>query len=154
MMHHRKNSVQHGVEHAETTKIDSDVPANVSDFTKQSHGELYLAALKRYPNDDAIDPAEEKKLVRKLDRKIIPLLGICYFFYVRVALFSISRSRGATDTNNSMLTRQHSHTRPSLASRKILRLWGPNTHGCLPSSTSVGCFGILGLFLPRAVYLL
>jgi hypothetical protein len=30
----------------------------------------------------AIDPAAEKRLVRKLDRAIIPLLGISYLFYV------------------------------------------------------------------------
>ncbi|OAA66895.1 major facilitator superfamily transporter allantoate [Niveomyces insectorum RCEF 264] len=45
------------------------------------HGELYREALERYPNDDAIDTAEEKRLVRKLDRRILLLLGICYFFY-------------------------------------------------------------------------
>lgn len=51
----------------------------------QEHPELYMEALARYPNDESIDPAEEKRLVRKLDMRLLPLLGICYFFYVRSA---------------------------------------------------------------------
>ncbi|KAJ3529610.1 hypothetical protein NM208_g9676 [Fusarium decemcellulare] len=47
---------------------------------KQQYG-IYAEALARYPNDDCIDAREEKKVLRKLDRRIIPLLGICYFFY-------------------------------------------------------------------------
>ncbi|THX12616.1 MFS general substrate transporter [Aureobasidium pullulans] len=43
--------------------------------------DLYAEALQRYPNDESIDQADEKRLKRKLDRRIIPLLGICYFFY-------------------------------------------------------------------------
>lgn len=42
---------------------------------------MYLEALARYPNDESVDQAEEKRLVRKLDMRILPLLGICYFFY-------------------------------------------------------------------------
>ncbi|KJR81973.1 uncharacterized protein SPSK_03257 [Sporothrix schenckii 1099-18] len=42
---------------------------------------LYQEALARYPNDAAIDPADEKKLVRKLDRRVLWILGVCYFFY-------------------------------------------------------------------------
>ncbi|KAE8358711.1 MFS allantoate transporter [Aspergillus caelatus] len=30
---------------------------------------------------EAIDSDEEKRLIRKLDMRILPLLGICYFFY-------------------------------------------------------------------------
>ncbi|KAK7951093.1 major facilitator superfamily domain-containing protein [Apiospora aurea] len=48
---------------------------------QQQHPEMYLEALIRYPNDESIDQAEEKRLVRKLDMRILPLLGICYFFY-------------------------------------------------------------------------
>lgn len=43
---------------------------------------LYIEALQKYPTDESIDDAEERKLIRKLDMRIIPLLGICYFFYV------------------------------------------------------------------------
>ncbi|KAK8020198.1 hypothetical protein PG990_005336 [Apiospora arundinis] len=48
---------------------------------QQQHPEMYLEALARYPNDESVDKAEEKRLVRKLDMRILPLLGICYFFY-------------------------------------------------------------------------
>uniref|UniRef100_A0A8H7N891 Major facilitator superfamily (MFS) profile domain-containing protein n=1 Tax=Bionectria ochroleuca TaxID=29856 RepID=A0A8H7N891_BIOOC len=48
---------------------------------RQNHHEIYEEALRRYPNDDAIDSEAERKLVRKLDMRILPLLGICYFFY-------------------------------------------------------------------------
>lgn len=42
---------------------------------------IYAQALAQYPTDDSIDPALEKKVRRKLDRLIIPVLGVCYFFY-------------------------------------------------------------------------
>ncbi|OKL56603.1 hypothetical protein UA08_08158 [Talaromyces atroroseus] len=48
----------------------------------QDHSELYLEAIRRYPVDEAIDKDAEKRLKRKLDMRIVPLLGICYFFYV------------------------------------------------------------------------
>ncbi|UOH79687.1 hypothetical protein LQV05_000696 [Cryptococcus neoformans] len=51
------------------------------ELVRQEHGELYAEALERYGQDNSIDPEDEKKLKRKLDRRIIPLLGICYFFY-------------------------------------------------------------------------
>lgn len=54
-----------------------------AEMINQDHMELYLEAIQRYPNDEAIDLEEEKRLKRKLDFRLIPLLGICYFFYVR-----------------------------------------------------------------------
>lgn len=48
---------------------------------------IYAEALARYPNDESIDQIDETKLKRKLDRRILPLLGICYFFYVRIESF-------------------------------------------------------------------
>ncbi|KFY45574.1 hypothetical protein V495_02905 [Pseudogymnoascus sp. VKM F-4514 (FW-929)] len=42
---------------------------------------IYAEALARYPTDESIDQKDETKLKRKLDRRILPLLGICYFFY-------------------------------------------------------------------------
>ncbi|KAH7039570.1 major facilitator superfamily domain-containing protein [Microdochium trichocladiopsis] len=50
------------------------------DLDLQQHA-LYHEALALYPNDESIDQAQEKAVVRKLDRRILPLLGICYFFY-------------------------------------------------------------------------
>ncbi|KAK6906292.1 hypothetical protein I204_00893 [Kwoniella mangroviensis CBS 8886] len=45
------------------------------------HADIYHEAIQRYPGDSHINPDDEKRLKRKLDRRIIPLLGICYFFY-------------------------------------------------------------------------
>ncbi|KND86848.1 Nonribosomal peptide synthetase 8 [Tolypocladium ophioglossoides CBS 100239] len=64
--------------------IDSsehDVKQTIEDTIHHPDPQLYAEALQRYPNDEAIDQAEEKRLVRKLDMRILPLLGICYFFY-------------------------------------------------------------------------
>lgn len=55
-----------------------------AEMINQDHMELYMEAIQRYPNDEAIDMEEEKRLKRKLDIRLIPLLGICYFFYVRL----------------------------------------------------------------------
>lgn len=54
------------------------------ELVRQQYGDLYAEALERYGQDDSIDPEEEKKLKRKLDMRIIPLLGVCYFFYVSI----------------------------------------------------------------------
>ncbi|KLU82819.1 hypothetical protein MAPG_01887 [Magnaporthiopsis poae ATCC 64411] len=56
-------------------------PPVVVGHVNQEHPELYMEALARYPNDESIDAGEEKRLVRKLDMRLLPLLGICYFFY-------------------------------------------------------------------------
>lgn len=42
---------------------------------------IFAEALARYPNDDCIDTREENKVRRKLDFRILPVLGVCYFFY-------------------------------------------------------------------------
>jgi hypothetical protein len=60
------------------------------------HAELYTEALERYGQDGSIDPGDEKRLKRKIDRRILPLLGICYFFYCMSVL---------TETNDMKLTR-------------------------------------------------
>ena len=59
---------------------------------------IYAEALARYPTDESIDQKDETKLKRKLDRRILPLLGICYFFYVRTqSYFSITKQmRGSS----------------------------------------------------------
>lgn len=62
----------------------SDDAEGVSDpkqKVNQDKPDIYIEALARYPNDEAIDAADERRLVRKLDMRILPLLGICYFFY-------------------------------------------------------------------------
>src|SRR6185436_3689463 len=48
----------------------------------QANPEMYLEAPEKYPTDDSIDKVAEKKLQRRLDLRILPILGLCYFFYV------------------------------------------------------------------------
>ncbi|ORY28022.1 major facilitator superfamily domain-containing protein [Naematelia encephala] len=55
--------------------------ANAEQEVLTENQELYLEALEKYGEDGAIEPADEKRLKRKLDMRILPLLGICYFFY-------------------------------------------------------------------------
>ncbi|CAG8901767.1 unnamed protein product [Penicillium egyptiacum] len=62
--------------------IEEDLKASVAGKINQGEdSELYFEAIQRYPNDEAIDKDAEKRLKRKLDIHLIPLLGICYFFY-------------------------------------------------------------------------
>ncbi|KAM0746975.1 MFS general substrate transporter [Meredithblackwellia eburnea MCA 4105] len=42
---------------------------------------FYEEALDKYGAEGAISPEAEKRLVRKLDWHVIPVLGICYMFY-------------------------------------------------------------------------
>ncbi|KAL2061604.1 hypothetical protein VTL71DRAFT_6981 [Oculimacula yallundae] len=55
--------------------------AEIQRHINQPHAAIYAEALARYPNDEAIDQGDEARLKRKLDKRILPLLGICYFFY-------------------------------------------------------------------------
>ncbi|KAK8137847.1 allantoate permease [Apiospora sp. TS-2023a] len=68
------------VDHVEQGGVDKQQAVGHVDI-QQQHPEMYLEALARYPNDESVDQAEEKRLVHKLDMRILPLLGICYFFY-------------------------------------------------------------------------
>jgi len=60
------------------TKIDSIRSGHAS---KPHEDGIYAEALAQYPTDDSIDPILEKRVRKKLDRLIIPVLGVCYFFY-------------------------------------------------------------------------
>ncbi|KAL5349342.1 hypothetical protein ACLOAV_005632 [Pseudogymnoascus australis] len=62
--------------------VDIKVANELGHNANEPHS-IYAEALARYPNDESIDQIDETKLKRKLDRRILPLLGICYFFYVR-----------------------------------------------------------------------
>ncbi|KAJ5806844.1 hypothetical protein N7474_010436 [Penicillium riverlandense] len=77
----------------------------------QEHKELYLEALQKYPVNDSIDRDAEKRLIRKLDMRILPLLGICYFFYYvdkttlsYAAIFGIEDSLHLKGTQYSWLS--------------------------------------------------
>ncbi|ATY62312.1 Major facilitator superfamily general substrate transporter [Cordyceps militaris] len=77
----------------------------------QDQPDMYREALERYPNDESIDKAEERRVVRKLDMRILPLLGICYFFYYvdkttlsYAAIFGIKTSLGLGKTEYSWLS--------------------------------------------------
>lgn len=69
----RGNSVRHD---------EGDIKAAVADKIHQEHPEFYLEAIATYPDDENIDSEAERRLKRKLDWRILPLLGVCYFFYV------------------------------------------------------------------------
>ncbi len=72
----------HDVAHLERRGSDSaDGLPVAKQQINQDQPDIYIEALARYPNDESIDAADEKRLVHKLDMRILPLLGICYFFY-------------------------------------------------------------------------
>lgn len=58
-----------------------EVLAGANNGIKSADAELYEEALARYGVEGNIDPAEEKRVRRKLDRIIIPVLGVSYFYY-------------------------------------------------------------------------
>jgi hypothetical protein len=66
------------IEYIDFKKPEEPISAELDN----DQADLYNEALRRYPNDESIDQADEKRLKRKLDMRILPLLGICYFFYV------------------------------------------------------------------------
>lgn len=70
------------VERTDVPQDSSDAKAQAAGHIKQDHADLFLEAIQRYPTEESIDREAEKKLKRKLDYRILPLLGICYFFYV------------------------------------------------------------------------
>lgn len=70
-----------GIEDVELSQKDPK-GSTVAAMINQDDQEIYLEALERYPVYESIDRAAEKRLIRKLDMQILPLLGICYFFYV------------------------------------------------------------------------
>lgn len=71
-----------GIEDVQNMDTQNELKASMTQIINQEHGELYLEAIRKYPVDEAIDQDAEKRLTRKLDMRILPLLGICYFFYV------------------------------------------------------------------------
>lgn len=66
---------------ADCDHVETDAKV-VSSQINQKNVEMYQEAIERYPNDETIDAEDERRVLRKLDKRIIPVLGICYFFYV------------------------------------------------------------------------
>ncbi|ORX38049.1 major facilitator superfamily domain-containing protein [Kockovaella imperatae] len=75
------------LEHTVSEHIEQDAPATKQDAhvdvgqIQQQNADLFYEALERFGNDGDIDPEVEKKLVRRLDWKILIPIGICYFYY-------------------------------------------------------------------------
>ena len=66
--------------------VEQDAKHGIVTIINQHNADMYHEALRRYPNDEAIDKDQGRKLKRKLDMPILPLLGVCYFFYVSTLL--------------------------------------------------------------------
>ncbi|KAJ6149849.1 Major facilitator superfamily domain general substrate transporter [Penicillium samsonianum] len=92
--------------------IEENLKLSVAGKINQGEdSELYLEAIQRYPNDEAIDKEAERRLKRKLDLHLIPLLGICYFFYYvdkttlsYAAIFGIKEDLHLSGTEYSWLS--------------------------------------------------
>lgn len=85
----------------------------------------------------AIDPVEEAKLVRKLDRVIMPLIAFVFFFQCTFCLArSISQDEDI-NINMQTLTSRVSTLRPSLVCARISNSRAINSRGQFPCSTSV-----------------
>lgn len=84
-------SAVHHESDVEDNAATGKVPSELAQAIHQPHSEIYAEAIARYPNDESIDQADERRLIRKLDNRILPLLGICYFFYVgALPLFNLT----------------------------------------------------------------
>lgn len=103
------NDFDEDVEHVE--RGHSQAKSSKQPVDLQQHS-LYHEALARYPNDESIDQAQERAVVRKLDRRILPLLGVCYFFYyvdkTTLYVVSIVKDSLCGSTTDPGLTFAHS----------------------------------------------
>lgn len=79
--HHPDKGIDYDADH-----IEHELKLPKVETVHHPDPRLYIEALERYPNDDSIDQVAERRLIRKLDMRILPLLGICYFFYVRLPI--------------------------------------------------------------------
>jgi hypothetical protein len=91
-----KHSLKSEVSRYEVVDSDQKPYKNVvagESSLDDSNIDIFAEALARYPNDECIDTRDENKVRRKLDFRILPVLGICYFFYYvdKTTLFVSSR---------------------------------------------------------------
>ncbi|GFZ50229.1 hypothetical protein JCM24511_07985, partial [Saitozyma sp. JCM 24511] len=87
--------------------ISGDVPQ----VATNQYADIYYEALEKYGEDGSIPKDAEKKLKRKLDMRILPLLGVCYFFYYTdkttlsyAAIFGLQTDLGLVGTQYSWLS--------------------------------------------------
>ena len=81
-------------------------------LSKTGDGDTAMALFDRPDSlEEPIDPAEEKKLIRRIDLMIIPYLAVCYaFFYIDkttlsyAALFNINQDLSLSGTEYSWLS--------------------------------------------------
>ncbi|KAH8828016.1 major facilitator superfamily domain-containing protein [Flagelloscypha sp. PMI_526] len=80
-------------------------------LARGENDEFYREALDKYGDDAAADPGREKRLVRKVDMIILPILAVCYFFYYvdkttlsYAAIFGIKDDLGLHGTQYSWLS--------------------------------------------------
>lgn len=108
----------------------------------EPQNDIFAEALARYPNDECIDAREENKVRRKLDLRILPVLGVCYFFYyvdkTTLFVFLVVLIR----KSNSVLICSADHTPPSSAYGRTSRFKARSIHGCQAVSTLVGWPGL------------
>ena len=70
-----ENENKTSTQYLEDTKNAHPVPEKVH------HGDTALALFAESGGHEAIDPVENKRLVRKIDCMILPFLSVCYAFY-------------------------------------------------------------------------
>lgn len=83
----------------------------VAQRIKQQHADLYEEALEKYGRDGTIDPVVERRLRRKINFIVLPLLGVCYFYYYvdkttlsYAAIFGIKKDLDLKGTEYSWLS--------------------------------------------------
>jgi len=104
------------------TRNESFTPHHKWKVSATGGGDTAMA-LFNSPTDvrEAIDPEEERKLVRKIDWMILPYLSVCYaFFYVSVpGLIYYQHSCVSTSLTAPRSIKPHSHMQPSSTSVQI-----------------------------------
>ena len=109
--------------------------------TENDGNDLYAEALARYPNDECINARDENKVRRKLELRILPVLGICYFFYyVDKTTLSVQYCEYTT-TCNALTIFTPDLMPPSSDYAMILLSKAKSTHGYLAASILVGLYG-------------
>lgn len=80
--HLEQSSIQKYNPHLNTLSAQSSAQAWRSLQSKQPEGDTALALFQDSEQlHQAIDPVEERRLIKKIDMIILPCLAICYAFY-------------------------------------------------------------------------